>query len=329
MSLPEALRARLTLPAVVAPMFLCTGVDLVAEGCKAGLMAALTRNHCRDIEEFTAQLAGVAEQLERAKDAHPDRPIGPLAVNISRRFSDEEMREHVELCRRYGASLIITASGDPSVSARIIRDAGLLHFHDATSLRFAEKAIAAGVDGIIAIGAGGGGHAGAISHLALVPEIRAMFDGTLVMAGAISTGAAIRAAEVLGADLAYLGARFIASRESIAPQAYKQMLIDAGAADVLYTSAINGIPASWLKPSLRAVGLDPENLPRPTGRGTEHLPADVQPWVNLWSGGHGIGLIKDAPPVAEIVRRLQAEYVAACQLPDMAEAARAALLAAG
>jgi nitronate monooxygenase len=159
----------------------------------------------------------------------------------------------------------------------------------------------------------------------LIPLIRAMFDGTVVMAGAVSSGAIIRAGEILGADLAYLGTRFIATRESAAPDAYKAMLVEGGVADVIYTRGVNGLPASWLKASLRSIGLDPENLFIPEGRSTDHLPPGKKPWRDIWSGGQGIGLIKDIPTVAELVERLREEYVAACAIPDMAAAARAAL----
>jgi nitronate monooxygenase len=237
----------------------------------------------------------------------------------------EEMKAHLQVCSRYGVRIIVTSVGDPTVNAPLIQDAGILHFHDATTIRFAEKAAKAGVDGIVAIGAGGGGHAGTISHLALIPLIRAMFDGTVVMAGAVSSGAIIRAGEILGADLAYLGTRFIATRESAAPDAYKAMLVEGGVADVIYTRGVNGLPASWLKASLRSIGLDPENLFIPEGRSTDHLPPGKKPWRDIWSGGQGIGLIKDIPTVAELVERLREEYVAACAIPDMAAAARAAL----
>ncbi len=325
MSLAQSIRDRLTLPAVAAPMFLCSGIELAAASCQAGIVGSLTRNHCRDLAELEQQLQAVTEQLACFTEQHPERKIGPLAVNISPTFGDDEMRAHVAACKRYGVSIIITSVGDPTRNAPIIHDAGILHFHDATTLRFAEKAIAAGVDGIIAIGAGGGGHAGTISHLALIPQIRQMFDGTVVLAGAVSTGAVIRAAEILGADLAYLGTRFIATREALAAPAYKAMLVNGSAADVIYTRGINGLPASWLKESIRAAGMDPDNLPIPEGRSTEHLPEGVTPWRDVWSGGQGIQLIHDIPSVAELVERLQAEYLAACALPaDMAGAAGAA-----
>jgi nitronate monooxygenase len=183
----------------------------------------------------------------------------------------------------------------------------------------------AGVDGIVAIGAGGGGHSGTVSHLAFIPQIRAMFDGTVVLAGAVCNGATIRAAEILGADLAYLGTRFIATREASAPDEYKAMLVAGSAADVIYTDAINGIPAMWLKASIHSAGIDLERLPKPAKRGTDHLPPGIKPWTNVWSAGQGIGLIHDIPTVAELVRRLQSEYLAACSMPDMAEAAIAAM----
>lgn len=325
MALARDVRERLTLPAFAAPMFLCSSVELASECCKAGIIGSLTRNHCRDLAELEAQLKTVSEALERAAGEHPGRKIGPLAVNISPTFGMEEMKAHLEVCSRYGVRIIVTSVGDPSVNAPLIHDAGILHFHDATTIRFAEKAAKAGVDGIVAIGAGGGGHAGIISHLALVPLIRAMFDGTIVMAGAVSSGAIIRAAEILGADLAYLGTRFIATREASAPDAYKAMLVEGGVTEVIYTRGVNGLPASWLKASLRSIGLDPENLFIPEGRSTDHLPEGKKPWRDIWSAGQGIGLIKDIPTVAALIERLQEEYVAACAVPDMAAAANSAL----
>ncbi len=325
MALADDVRQRLTLPAMAAPMFLCSGVDLAVESCKAGIVGSLTRNHCRDLAELEEQLKSVTEKLDRFSEENSGQKIGPLAVNISPTFGDDEMRLHVETCKRYGVRIIITSVGDPTRNAPIIQDAGILHFHDATSIRFAEKAIAAKVDGIIAIGAGGGGHAGAITHLALIPRIRQMFDGTVVLAGAVSNGATIRAAEILGADLAYLGTRFIATKEAMAPEAYKAMLVKGNAADVIYTRGVNGLPASWLKASLRSVGLDPDNLFIPDGRSVDHLPEGVTPWRDIWSGGQGIELIHDLPSVSELVQRLRQEYVSACAMPDMAAEASVAM----
>jgi nitronate monooxygenase len=325
MPLPADLRASLTLPAFAAPMFLVSGTDLAIACCRAGIVGSLTRNHCRDLAELEQQLKTVRDALDRFGAAHPEQVVGPLCVNISPTFSQEEFREHLATCRRYGVRIIVTSVGDPTLNAPLVQEYGLLHFHDATTIRFAEKAAAAGADGIVCIGAGGGGHAGTISHLAFIPQVRAMFDGIVVMAGAVSTGAVIRAAEVLGADLAYVGTRMIATQESAAPDDYKAMLVEGGVTDVIYTRGVNGLPASWLKASLRSIGLDPDHLFIPDGRSIKHLPEGKTPWRDIWSGGQGIGLIHDLPSVAELVRRLQREYVDACAAPDMAAAAKSAL----
>lgn len=322
MALARDVRERLVLPAFAAPMFLVSGPELAIACCQAGIIGSLTRNHCRDDAEMEAQLFTVSEALKRFADANPGKTIGPLAMNISPNSSAEDFRAQLEICKRHGVRIVVTSVGDPTQNAPLVQEYGLLHFHDATTIRFAEKAALAGVDGIVCIGAGGGGHAGTISHLVFVPQVRTMFSGTIVMAGAISTGAAIRAGEVLGADLAYLGTRMIATREAGGPEAYKTMLVAGGVTDVIYTKGVNGMPASWLKASLREAGLDPDNLFIPDGRGTEHLPAGKTPWRNIWSAGQGIGLIDDVPTVGELVQRLRREYVAACGIPDMAAAAR-------
>jgi nitronate monooxygenase len=315
MTLPASLRADLLLPAVVAPMFLVTGVELVAAGCLAGLAGALTRNHCRADEEFDAQLAEVHGRLARAREEDPGRVVGPVFANVAlNSVSPKSKRAALKSCRAFGVDTIITTGGDPRPFVEEAGEWGCKVFHDVTSLRFAEKAIAAGVAGIVAIGAGGGGHSGIVSHFALVPQIRRMFDGVIIMAGAVSSGAGIRAAELLGADLAYLGTRFIATQESLAPEEYKALLVSETPADLIYSGFANGVPAMWMKESIRRLGLDPEALPTPA-RDRSHLPAHVKPWANLWSAGHGVALIEDIPPVAELVERLRAEYEAACALP--------------
>jgi nitronate monooxygenase len=300
---------------MVSPMFLVSCVDLAVESCKAGLIGSLTRNHCRTDEEFEEQLRAARDALNRAKAANPDQIIGPLAANISIRLDGATWAKSLALCRHYGIDIIVTASGDPTDAAKAVHEWGAQIFHDVTSLRFAEKAIRAGVDGLIAIGAGGGGHSGTLSHLALIPQLRAIFDGTIVMAGAVGNGAAIRAAEVLGADLAYLGTRFIATEESMAPQEYKELLVSQSSSDLIYTKDINGLPAMWMKESIRRHGLDPDNLPVATTHGTEHLPPDVKPWSNLFSAGQGIGFIDEILPVRQVVQKLREEYDRACAIP--------------
>jgi nitronate monooxygenase len=326
MALDAELRSRLTLPAICAPMFLVTGPALVREACKAGVIGGLPRQNARSGEEFESWLAEITEALAAHRRAHPTAPIAPIAVNCPTRMPPDELRENMTLCARYGVEIIISVGGDPTELVKRVHDFGGRVFHDVTSLRFAEKAIAAGADGLNCIGAGGGGHSGTLSHLALIPRIRAMYDGVIVMAGAVSTGAVIRAAEVLGADLAYLGTRFIATRESDATDEYKALLVSQTSSDLTYTGGVAGVPANWLVESIRRVGLDPDNLPQPLGKGMrhDHLPPGVQPWKNVFSAGQGIDLIDDVPSVGELVARLRAEYVAACALPSFAGAARLA-----
>lgn len=324
MALDPTLREQLTLPAICAPMFLVTGPDLVREACKAGIVAGLPRQNARSIEQFDQWLGDIRDALDRHRDAHPEARIGPIAANLATRFEPAELRAHLDVCRRHAVEIVITATGDPTELTKEVHDWGGKIFHDVVSMRFAEKAIRAGVDGLNCVGSGGGGHSGAISSIVLIPRIRQIYDGTIVMAGSISTGAQIRAAEMLGADLAYLGTRFIATQEADVDPRYKQMIVEGTSGDLMFTPQIAGVAANWLTESMKLVGLDPENLPVPQGRGMrhDHLPEGVRPWKNLWSAGQGIDLIDDVPSVADLVARLRREYVAACDLPSMADVAR-------
>jgi len=320
MSLPEHIRSRLTLPAVCAPMFLVTTPELVREACLAGVVGALPRQNARSIEEFERWLAHIRGAIEEKRAADPAARLAPIAVNLASKMAPEDFEANLSLCERYGVEIIINATGNPTELTRRAHDHGMLVWADAISLRFADKAMEAGVDGVVAIGAGGGGHSGTMSHIALLATIRERgFSGTLIMAGAISTGAQIRAAEVLGADLAYLGTRFIATEESGADPAYKQMLVEETSAGLMYTPKIAGVAANWLTASMRRVGLDPDQLPEPEGgrMGYGHLPEGVRPWANLWSAGQGIDQIHDIPTVAELVERLRREYEAACRTVAM------------
>jgi nitronate monooxygenase len=317
MALHPAIRDQLSLPAICAPMFLVSGPDLVTAACKAGVMGVLPRQNARTFEIFESWLAQIRTELDRTADEDPVAKVGPLAVNLATRMDPDQLTAHLEVCRRYGVDIIVSAQGDPSELVCRVHDWGGLVYHDVTSLKFAEKAIAAGVDGMNCIGAGGGGHSGTISHLVLIPKIRSMFDGTIVMAGAISNGSAIRAAEILGADLAYLGTRFIATRESMASDDYKEMIVRDTSSDLVYTGEVAGVPANWMANSMRQLGLEPGALPTPVGSKMryDHLPPHVKPWKNLWSAGQGIDLIDDIPSVAELVDRLRDEYARACAVP--------------
>lgn len=321
MALDKALRDTLVLPAVCAPMFLVSGPELVAAACRSGIIGGLPRQNARTVDTFESWLRYIREDLDAFAAANPQARVGPLAVNLAARFDEGELAAELALCSRYGVDIIISARGNPAALAKRVHDWGGRVFHDVTSVRFAEKAISAGVDGLTCIGAGGGGHSGTVSPLVLIPKIRSMFDGIIIAAGAVSTGAAIRAVEVLGADLAYLGTRFIATQESRARPEYKAMLVSGCSEDLMYTPDIAGIPGNWLSPSMSAVGLDPADLPKPLTIGYSHLPEGVKPWKNVWSAGQGMELIDDVPSVADLVTQLRCEYVAACRIPTMADIA--------
>jgi nitronate monooxygenase len=324
MPLDPEIRASLNLPVICAPMFQVTGPALVQEACKAGLIAGLPRQNARSFEQFEEWMGAIRRDLDAYAEKNEGARIGPIAVNFGTRMPEVELRRDLGICKRYGVRIIISVGGDPTDIVKRVHDFGGLVYHDVTSIRFAEKAMRANADGLTCIGAGGGGHSGTISQLALIPQIRARFNGTIVLAGAVATGAVVRAAEVLGADLAYMGTRFIATQESDAPEEYKQLLLSETSEGLMYTDRVAGVHANWMIESIRKVGLDPDNLPVPLGRGMrhDHLPDSVRPWKNLWSAGQGIDLIHDIPTVADLVHRLRAEYVAACETPSMAVVAR-------
>lgn len=306
--------AGLALPLICAPMFFISGVDLMIACRTAGIVAGLPRHNFRDFESFKAAIREINDATERFRDAHPRRPIGPLAINISTALDEVEMRENLAFCHEQGVSIFISATGNPTELIQRVHDQGGKILCDATAIRFAEKAIEAGADGINAIGSGGGGHSGTLSHLALVSRIRAMFDGIVTMAGGLTDGASIRAAQALGADMAYMGTRFIATREAAADDAYKQMIVDGGSRDLIFTNGLGGAPANWLRASLAQHGLDPDNLPPPPDgkfnhkSDYSHLPEGARPWATIWSAGQGIDLIHDIPSVHDLVARLTREY---------------------
>jgi nitronate monooxygenase len=320
MTLPDHIARRLTLPIVCAPMFLISGPELVAAARDCGFIGAFPRQNARTADQFADWLCRIRDAGQATNDLRGRRP-GPLAVNIPTTLPEDEMAADLDACARHGVDIVITSVGKPDVITRLAHERGLLVHHDATSVTFAEKAIAAGVDGLNCIGAGGGGHSGTVSHLALIPRLRSMFDGTISLAGAVATGAAVRAAEVLGADLAFVGTRFAATVESRANPLQKEWIVSGDSRRLRYTAKVNGVPANWMLDSLEHHAIDIEALPDPTNRGHEHLPDDVRPWRDLWSAGQGIELIHDSPPVAELARRLAAEYRDACDAPDHRRAA--------
>jgi len=302
MSLPAALEGRLKAPIIAAPMFLVSNPDLVVETCRSGLLGTFPALNQRSTEAYRDWLDEVEGRLAGEAEA------APYGVNLIVHRSNERLQADIAMTVRKKVPLVITSLGAVPEVVEAVHSYGGLVFHDVISRRHAEKAAQAGVDGIIAVAAGAGGHAGNLSPFALIPEIRAVFDGTIILSGAMSTGAHVAAARIMGADLAYLGTRFIATRESAAPDGYKEMIAQAHAADVVYTSAISGINANFLRPSIKAAGLDPDNLPE--GKKLD-LEPEARAWKNIWSAGQGVGAVLDAPPAAQLCRRLIAEYQAA------------------
>ncbi len=296
MTLPTSFSG-LRLPAIAAPMFLMSGPDLVVETCNAGLVGAFPALNQRSTEGFDAWLGEIRERLV------PN--AAPFGVNLIVHRSNPRLEADMEPLIRHRVPLVITSLGAVPEIVDAVHGYGGLVFHDVINRRHAEKAAAAGVDGIIAVAAGAGGHAGVTSPFALVSEIRKIFSGVIVLAGSISTGAQIAAARMMGADMAYLGTRFIATRESMVPDDYKQMILSAGAADILYTPNISGVNANFLRPSIVAAGLDPDDLP---SKHALDMQEEAKAWSTVWSAGHGAGGIDDIPSVADLCLCLAAEY---------------------
>ncbi|MBX6426707.1 MAG: nitronate monooxygenase [Variibacter sp.] len=303
MPLPEALRGRLALPAVAAPMFLVSGPDLVVEACRAGVLGTFPALNQRTSEGFDAWLHEIEERLAEAERAG-ERPA-PYGVNLIVHRSNPRVEADLKITVAHKVPVVITSLGAVSELVDAVHSYGGLVFHDVINIRHAEKAAAAGVDGLIAVCAGAGGHAGTLSPFALVPEIRAFFDKTILLAGAMSTGRHIAAAQMLGADLAYLGTRFIATQESLAPDAFKQMILEGRASDIVYTPAISGVHGNFMRQSLVANGLDPDNLPP---KPEMNMAREKRAWKHIWSAGQGVGSIHDIPATAELCARLKREY---------------------
>jgi nitronate monooxygenase len=298
----EELRERLRLPIVVAPMFLVSGPELVIASAKAGLIGAFPSINARSAEEFESWLERIVQ-----KTGH-----GLYAVNlIVRGAGDPRYEADLALIERFKPPLVITSVGQPAAAAERVHRYGGLVFHDVATLRHATKAIEAGVDGLILLTAGAGGHTGHANAFAFAAQVRRVWRGALLMAGGIGDGASVLAARAMGADFAYMGTRFAATQESLAAREYKELLVSQSMADVMTTDRISGMTATFLKGSIVRAGLDPENLPERAGVFQPSIPAHIKPWRDVWSAGHGVGLIDDVPTVAELVARLEAEYSSA------------------
>jgi nitronate monooxygenase len=300
MPLPAALQNRLAIPAVAAPMFLVSGPDLVVETCRAGVLGTFPTLNQRSTEGYADWLQEIAGRLAALPGA------APFGVNLIVHRSNKRLEADLQATVAARVPLVITSLGAVKEVVEAVHGYGGLVFHDVINLRHAAKAAEAGVDGLIAVCNGAGGHAGLLNPFAFLTELRRIFAGTLLLGGAIGQGRQIAAARLMGADLAYVGTRFVATAESMAPPDYKRMVLEASAKDIVYTAAISGVKANFLRASIAAAGLDPDNLDESGG---QHLSDhEKRPWKNIWSAGHGVGSIDDLPTAAELCARLIADY---------------------
>jgi nitronate monooxygenase len=317
MTIPELFRHRLALPVIGAPMFIASGPELVLAQCKAGLPGVFPSVNARSPEMLDEWLTRIADELASHRAAYPDQLVAPFGVNLIVHHLDPRLPNDLALVVKHRVPFVITSFGKPAEVVRVIHDYGGIVFHDVTTVKFAHKAIESGVDGLILVCAGAGGHAGKLSPFALVAEVREFWSGPLALAGAISNGRAIRAAEILGADFAYLGTRFLATREANVPIGYKQMIVEHAAADIVYTSAFSGVPGNYLRPSIVASGIDPESLVETSGKPALNMFQEgvnrPKAWKDVWSAGHGIGTIHGITSVAELVAELRKDYAEACR----------------
>ncbi|MFL6708812.1 MAG: NAD(P)H-dependent flavin oxidoreductase [Massilia sp.] len=311
MALPTALQ-NLTIPVIASPMFIASGPALVAAQCKAGIVGAFPALNARPAELLDTWLTDLKIELDAFQAANPDKKVGPIAVNQIVHQSNDRLAHDVEVCVRHQVPIIISSlRAPPKEMLDAIHSYGGIVLHDVISIRHAQKALEAGVDGLILVAAGAGGHAGALSPFALVGEVRKFFKGPIALSGAIATGDAVLAALAMGADFAYIGSRWLAAKESNVSDAYRDAIVDSSAADVVYTNLFTGVHGNYLKKSIVNAGLDPDNLPESDKSKMSFGSGSAKAWRDIWGAGQGVGLMEDVPTVAEMVERLKAEFEAA------------------
>ena len=311
MALPPILSQRLRLPVIASPLFIISGPDLVIAQCKAGVVGSFPSLNARPISQLDEWLARITEELADWDRKNPDRLSAPFAVNQIVHKTNNRLDEDVALCKKYNVPLVITSLGANVDMNTEIHSWGGVILHDVINDKFARKAVEKGADGLIPVAAGAGGHAGGLSPFALMQELRQWFDGPIALSGSIACGRSILAAQSMGADLAYMGSAFIATKEANAVQGYKDMIVESSGEDIVYSNLFTGVHGNYLRPSIERAGLDPENLPQAdpskmnfgSGGNTE-----AKAWKDIWGCGQGIGVLNDIPSVADYVDRLAAEY---------------------
>ena len=310
--LPQILK-NLRIPVIAAPLFIISNPKLVVAQCKAGVIGSMPALNARPREQLEVELKFITEELDKYNQENPDFPAAPFAINQIVHRSNERLMHDVELCVKYKVPITITSLGARVELNDAMHSVGGITLHDVINNRFAKKAVEKGADGLIAVAAGAGGHAGRFSPFPLISEIRNWFDGPLALSGAIASGDAILAAEAMGADFGYIGSAFIATHEARADDRYKQMIVDSAADDIIYSSLFTGVHGNYLAPSVKAAGMDPNNLPEGDISTMDFDNWDKKPkaWKEIWGCGQGIGAVKSVLSVDDLVSRLQAEYLKA------------------
>jgi nitronate monooxygenase len=311
MPIPDSIKDNISIPVIGAPLFLISVPDLVIAQCKAGIIGSFPALNARPQHVLEEWIVRIKTELQEYQEQNPDKKVAPFAVNQICHGSNDRLQGDMEICVKHEVPIIITSLRPPAEVVNAAHSYGGLVFHDVINVRHAKKAADMGVDGLILVCAGAGGHAGALSPFALLREVKSWFDGTIILSGSIGDGYSVASALALGADFAYLGTRFIATHEANAEPEYKQMLIESSANDIVYSNLFTGVLGNYLKPSIQNAGLDPDNLPTADksamnfGSGGN---TDSKAWKDIWGSGQGIGLIEDAPTVESLVERLRAEF---------------------
>ena len=314
MSLASILTDNLSLPVIGAPLFIISNPDLIIAQCKAGVVGAFSALNARPAEQLEEWLRRITTELAEFKSANPGVKVAPFAVNQIVHHSNDRLRHDLDMCVKYQAPIVITSLRAPDEVVPPVHSYGGLVFHDVINVRHAHKALEAGVDGLILVCAGAGGHAGMLSPFALVSEVRRFFAGTLILAGAITRGEHVLAAQAMGADLAYVGTRFIATTEARASAAYKRMIVASSAADIVYSDLFSGVRGNYLRGSILAAGLDPDNLPsgdKSTMKFGSEGSSRAKAWRDIWGAGQGVGSIDDVASASDVIAQLAREYEAA------------------
>jgi len=312
MALPSVFK-NLRLPVIGSPLFIISNPKLVIAQCQAGIVGSMPALNARPAEQLEDWLAEITETLAAHDKAHPERPSAPFAINQIVHKSNDRLEHDMQVCAKYKVPIVITSLGAREDVNQAVHGWGGVVLHDIINNKFAHKAVEKGADGLIAVAAGAGGHAGVKSPFALIQEIRQWFDGPLALSGAIATGGAVLAAQAMGADFAYIGSAFIATHEARASDAYKQAIVDCNSDDIVYSSLFTGVHGNYLAPSIRASGLDPEHLPESDPSKMNFGGATAKVWKDIWGCGQGIAAVTEVTSAAALVQRLQDEYRAACE----------------